>query len=308
MGNQLIQVDIISGFLGAGKTTLIQNIIGVGAHSGGLMILENEFGAIDVDGEVLEAAGVEVESIIAGCICCSGADVFINKLSEIASSYAPRQLIIEPTGIARLSDIRRIFQCKAVGRLYQLNRVVTVVDAVTYPIWIKVSKDFFNDQIRFSDLIYVSKVEDCMSQQVIELLSLIDTIHPGCPVSTDIHELLAYWNTGIKKKACSSMYLAPGKASGLFETFSIGYSEGFNHSSLLQLLDKVQEGVCGSVYRIKGCFQDETETGYTLDWVGNRYRLIPSGSVSNPSTRLCFIGSGLDRESLNDALEQIKIN
>ena len=74
------------------------------------MILENEFGAIDVDGEVLEAAGVEVESIIAGCICCSGADVFINKLSEIASSYAPRQLIIEPTGIARLSDIRRIFQ------------------------------------------------------------------------------------------------------------------------------------------------------------------------------------------------------
>ena len=110
MGNQLIQVDIISGFLGAGKTTLIQNIIGVGAHSGGLMILENEFGAIDVDGEVLEAAGVEVESIIAGCICCSGADVFINKLSEIASSYAPRQLIIEPTGIARLSDIRRIFQ------------------------------------------------------------------------------------------------------------------------------------------------------------------------------------------------------
>lgn len=80
-----------------------------------------------------------------------------------------------------------------------------------------------------------------MSQQVIELLSLIDTIHPGCPVSTDIHELLAYWNTGIKKKACSSMYLAPGKVSGLFETFSIGYSEGFNHSSLLQLLDKIQE-------------------------------------------------------------------
>lgn len=295
-----IQVDIVSGFLGAGKTTLIRRLIGEEACTDRLMLLENEFGVVNIDGEVLENTGVQVESILASCICCSGADTLIGKLTDIARTAAPRQLIVEPTGVAHLSDVRRIFHYPVIRDLYRIRRIVTVVDAANYLLWLRVSKTFFYDQIQFSDLLYVSKTDECPPEQVAGLLELLDAVHPDCPVFTELSYFLAAWNGETEKKTQQTVYYPqPGRHGGNFETLAVESSSAFNREGLLQLLDKVQEGAFGSVYRMKGSFQDETGTGFTLDWVGNRYQLIHTETNERPVTRLCVIGRDLDRNSLN---------
>lgn len=298
--HSLIEVDVVSGFLGAGKTTLIRRLIGEEVCTDRLMLLENEFGVVNIDGEVLAGTGVKVESILASCICCSGADTLIGKLTDIARTAAPRKLIVEPTGVAHLSDVRRIFHYPVVRDLYRIRRIVTVVDAANYLIWLRVSREFFYDQIQFSDLIYVSKADECPPEQVAGLLELLDAIHPGCPVFTEFSYLLAAWNSGVEKKTQPAVYYPqPGRHGGNFETLAIESPSGFHREGIRQLLDKVQEGAFGSVYRIKGSFQDDTGTGFTLDWVGNRYRLIQTETNERPATRLCIIGRDLDRNSLN---------
>ena len=155
-GNEMTKIDIISGFLGAGKTTLIQKLIKEVYAGKKVVLVENEFGEIGIDGGFLKDAGIVVNEINSGCICCTLQGDFRNALQEVVKKYAPDHIIIEPSGVGKLSDILAVV--KDVEGL-QLNSYSTVVDAKRCEIYHKNFKEFFDDQISTAACVILSRTQ-----------------------------------------------------------------------------------------------------------------------------------------------------
>ena len=155
-GNEMTKIDIISGFLGAGKTTLIQKLIKEVYAGKKVVLVENEFGEIGIDGGFLKDAGIVVNEINSGCICCTLQGDFRNALQEVVKKYDPDHIIIEPSGVGKLSDILAVV--KDVEGL-QLNSYSTVVDAKRCEIYHKNFKEFFDDQISTAACVILSRIQ-----------------------------------------------------------------------------------------------------------------------------------------------------
>ena len=155
-GNEMTKIDIISGFLGAGKTTLIQKLIKEVYAGKKVVLVENEFGEIGIDGGFLKDAGIVVNEINSGCICCTLQGDFRNALQEVVKKYNPDHIIIEPSGVGKLSDILAVV--KDVEGL-ELNSYSTVVDAKRCEIYHKNFKEFFDDQISTAACIILSRTQ-----------------------------------------------------------------------------------------------------------------------------------------------------
>ena len=155
-GNEMTKIDIISGFLGAGKTTLIQKLIKEVYTGKKVVLVENEFGEIGIDGGFLKDAGIVVNEINSGCICCTLQGDFRNALQEVVKKYDPDHIIIEPSGVGKLSDILAVV--KDVEGL-QLNSYSTVVDAKRCEIYHKNFKEFFDDQISTAACVILSRTQ-----------------------------------------------------------------------------------------------------------------------------------------------------
>ncbi len=155
-GNEMTKIDIISGFLGAGKTTLIQKLIKEVYAGKKVVLVENEFGEIGIDGGFLKDSGIVVNEINSGCICCTLQGDFRNALQEVVKKYDPDHIIIEPSGVGKLSDILAVV--KDVEGL-QLNSYSTVVDAKRCEIYHKNFKEFFDDQISTAACVILSRTQ-----------------------------------------------------------------------------------------------------------------------------------------------------
>ena len=155
-GNEMTKIDIISGFLGAGKTTLIQKLIKEVYAGKKVVLVENEFGEIGIDGGFLKDAGIVVNEINSGCICCTLQGDFRNALQEVVKKYNPDHIIIEPSGVGKLSDILAVV--KDVEGL-ELNSYSTVVDAKRCEIYHKNFKEFFDDQISTAACVILSRTQ-----------------------------------------------------------------------------------------------------------------------------------------------------
>ncbi len=155
-GNEMTKIDIISGFLGAGKTTLIQKLIKEVYAGKKVVLVENEFGEIGIDGGFLKDSGIVVNEINSGCICCTLQGDFRNALREVVKKYSPDHIIIEPSGVGKLSDILAVV--KDVEGL-QLNSYSTVVDAKRCEIYHKNFKEFFDDQISTAACVILSRTQ-----------------------------------------------------------------------------------------------------------------------------------------------------
>ncbi|MCM1349838.1 MAG: GTP-binding protein [Prevotella sp.] len=183
-----IKVDIISGFLGAGKTTLIKKLFETGFHNEKVVLIENEFGEIGIDGSFLKESGVNIKEINSGCICCSLVGDFSASMSEVISTYQPERIIIEPSGVGKLSDI-----VKAVEKLdlnLELNIVATVVDGGKCKVYMKNFGEFFNNQVSDAHIVVMSKVERLSNEKVVEAYELIKEKNPNCNVIlADLNEV-----------------------------------------------------------------------------------------------------------------------
>lgn len=175
------KINIISGFLGSGKTTFIKKIINEANDFFDTVIIENEFGEVSIDGNILEREGIKVKEINAGCICCSVSDDFSKTISEIKRVFDPEKIIIEPSGVGKLSEIMKI--CNSDKEKYIINNVVTVIDANRYFMHLTNFGEFYIDQIKNSKTIIFSRYTKAINNGI-NIDSIIESILEINPTAT----------------------------------------------------------------------------------------------------------------------------
>ena len=171
------KIDIISGFLGAGKTTLIKKLLTDAFKGEQVVLIENEFGEIGIDGGFLKEAGIEIREMNSGCICCSLVGDFGASLKEVISKYHPDRILIEPSGVGKLSDVIKAVQGVAEETGLVLNSYTTVVDAKKCKMYMRNFGEFFNNQVEYAGAIIMSRtdiVDEAKAQAAMELLREIN--------------------------------------------------------------------------------------------------------------------------------------
>ena len=185
----MTRVDIFSGFLGAGKTTLIKKLIAEAYNAEKLVLIENEFGEIGVDSTFLSEAGVQITEMNSGCICCSLVGDFGRALQKVIDDYAPERILIEPSGVGKLSDVIRAVKDIHSDEI-ELNSFTTVVDAKKCKMYMKNFGEFFNNQVEHAGTIILSHTAGMSEAKLAECVSLLREKNPDAViVTTDWNEL-----------------------------------------------------------------------------------------------------------------------
>lgn len=169
----MTKIDIVSGFLGAGKTTLIQKLLKEALADTKVVLIENEFGEIGIDGGFLKEAGIEIKEMNSGCICCSLVGDFGASLQEVLKTYEPERVLIEPSGVGKLSDVMKAVQNVTTDVEVQLNSAVAVVDASKCKMYIKNFGEFFVNQIEHAGTIILSRTGNLSEEKIKKAVELI---------------------------------------------------------------------------------------------------------------------------------------
>ncbi|MCD8009251.1 MAG: GTP-binding protein [Lachnospiraceae bacterium] len=186
----MTKVDIISGFLGAGKTTLIKKLLAEALQGEQVVLIENEFGEIGIDGGFLQDAGVEIREMNSGCICCSLVGDFGKSLEEVLHTYHPDRIIIEPSGVGKLSDVIVAVRNATAGEDVLLNSSVTVVDVSKCKMYMKNFGEFFNNQIESAGTVVLSRTGTCKAEKLDQALEMIRGLNAHATIVTTPWEQL----------------------------------------------------------------------------------------------------------------------
>ena len=227
----MTKIDIISGFLGAGKTTFIKKLLKEAIAGEKVVLIENEFGEIGIDGGFLKDSGIEIREMNSGCICCSLVGDFGRSLNEVLTKYTPDRVIIEPSGVGKLSDVMKAV-CDVAGEIdVVLNGSVTVVDAQKCKMYMKNFGEFFNNQIESAGTIVLSRTDVADADKVAQCVEMIREKNPKAAiVTTPIDKLTGEQLLEIIEKPTDDM------AEKLLE----GEKEGHHHHH-----DDDEECCCG---------------------------------------------------------------
>ena len=180
----MTKIDVVSGFLGAGKTTLIKKLLKEALDGSKTVLIENEFGEIGIDGGFLKEAGIEIKEMNSGCICCSLVGDFGASLKEVISTYTPERILIEPSGVGKLSDVLKAVEDVAAELDVQVNSAVAVVDASKAKMYIKNFGEFFINQIQFAGTIILTRTDKVKGEKLEECVQLIREHNPKATIIT----------------------------------------------------------------------------------------------------------------------------
>ena len=186
----MTKIDIISGFLGAGKTTVIKKLISEALNGEKLVLLENEFGEIGIDGSFMKDAGINVTEMNSGCICCSLVGDFNKALKMLIEQYAPERIIIEPSGVGKLSDVVAAVENVKKDEDIEISSKTAVVDASKCKMYIKNFGEFFNNQIESASAIILSRTQKLTDTKLKEAVELIREHNPHAPIITTPWDML----------------------------------------------------------------------------------------------------------------------
>lgn len=315
----LTRTDIFSGFLGAGKTTLIKKLIAEGYKGEKLVLIENEFGEIAIDGGFLKDSGVEITEMNSGCICCTLVGDFTKALSQVIADYSPDRIIIEPSGVGKLSDV-----AKAVAGVegIEIGSKVTLVDATKAKMYRRNFGEFFDDQIANADLVVLSRADMASPKQMETATAIVRELNAEASmITTPFNEISgadildAIENNGvhrtIQELAIESHFHCdcgcedePGHEHGhhadeVFGSWGFETARKFSEDEIAEILKELGDfEKYGTVLRAKG-FVDSTGA----DWIYFDY--VPDESnvrSGNPSVtgRVCVIGSNLNEDALKE--------
>ena len=315
----MVKVDIISGFLGAGKTTLIQKIFQSVLKNEKVVLIENEFGEIGIDGSFLKESGIQIKEINAGCICCSLVGDFESSMKEILTTYNPERIIIEPSGVGKLSDI-----INAVNKLkdqLEINILATVVDGVKTKMYLKNFGEFFNNQVEAADTIIVSKTDKLTEEKIDEVVKLIKQKNPQATIITtpikelDSNQLIHVLEnkTSLKDElleqtkhhheegcCCHEHHEHHHHADEVFASWGVETAKSISYNSLNKFLETLaNDESLGIIIRSKGILKaNDNEKWYYYDFVSGDYEI----RTGNPdfTGRIVVIGSKINEKKIEE--------
>lgn len=319
------KVDIFSGFLGAGKTTLIKKLLGESLHSEKVIIIENEFGEIGIDGTLLKSSNVEIKEINSGCICCTLVGDFKKAIEEVITQYTPDRIIIEPSGVGKLSDVIKACSNDKLKDLLKLNMVITVVDVLNYEIYLENFGEFYENQIKTAKTILLTRVEKSDNKNLELVIESLGKLNPKANIITTPIEKLhsniiinaaeedgafSLENTlkaSTKMTINSSMHrdncgCHPSSshshnANEIFQVWSTVTPKIYVKNDLEELLNTIfTNKEIGIILRGKGILQIENEEWVQFDYVPGEFKMKP---ISPDYTgRICIIGENLNKDTL----------
>ena len=180
----MTKIDIFSGFLGAGKTTLIKKLIAEAYSGEKLVLIENEFGEINIDGGFLKESGIQINELNAGCICCSLVGDFRAALQQVVEQYHPDRIVIEPSGVGKLSDVTRAVEGVAEHLDVQLNSFVTVADVNKVKMYMKNFGEFYDDQVSHASCIILSRTGNASEEKIAAAVAMLAEKNPTATIVT----------------------------------------------------------------------------------------------------------------------------
>ena len=324
----MTRIDIFSGFLGAGKTTLIRKLIAEAYQGEKQVLIENEFGEIAIDGGFLKDAGVEITEMNSGCICCTLVGDFTKALKKVMEDYAPDRIIIEPSGVGKLSDV-----AKAVSGVEgaEIGAKVTVVDAGKCRMYMRNFGEFFNDQVENADLIVMSRTDTASAEKILAATELLKGLNDHAGLITtpwsqisgvQIREAMD--KNGLQAEMerlahehehhhdhehehdehCSCGchdhdHEHHHHADEVFTSWGMETPRKFSQAEIQALLDALEnEAKYGAVLRAKGIVDASDGEWIYFDYVPGESD-IRRGSPA-VTGRFCVIGSGLKEDALKE--------
>lgn len=302
----MIKVDIISGFLGAGKTTFIKRMGRILGDSGErLVIIENEFGEAGIDGEILEMNGLVVYELSQGCICCTLKSDLNDTLVKIAETIAPDRVIIEPSGIFALSEIYDVFKNPDIQHRMQLNALITLVDSYQFLKQRKRYGFFFQNQIHHTKRVVLSKSEGLSRDGITEIVDAILEIEPDTSIHaapwskmTDSEFIDMVSGDQVPEGHVQSHFIVRHnlKKHKAFTSVSMKPLAVFSKDALSDALHKLSDPESyGSVLRAKG-FVDSTDGCLQFNFVDGCIDIEPVSGERE--TKICVIGENLNKYAL----------
>ena len=186
----MTKIDIFSGFLGAGKTTLIKKLIKESFAGQKVVLIENEFGEIGIDGGFLKESGIQINELNAGCICCSLVGDFRAALQQVVEQYHPDRIVIEPSGVGKLSDVTRAVEGVAEHLDVQLNSFVTVADVNKVKMYMKNFGEFYDDQISHASCIILSRTQTASEEKIAAAVAMLREKNPTATIVTTAWDAL----------------------------------------------------------------------------------------------------------------------
>ncbi|HSQ89307.1 GTP-binding protein [Romboutsia sp.] len=296
----MIKVDIISGFLGSGKTTLIKKLL----HSFNnekVVIIENEFGKIGIDGEIIKKDGFEVIELQNGCICCSIKLNFKDTILEIIKELNPDRIIIEPTGIGLLSEIIAMLNDCKIKESCVINSLITVVDGINYFDYIDSFGDFFEDQILNASMLIISKSQFIDDNILNDILNSLKNINKRAYIVSENWEDLSSKDiiNLLNGNVLSDLnYLHKKEINETMKgitSISIEPSDTYNIDELESIFENLKSERFGKVIRGKG-FLDSNNKLLEFNYINGHYTINESKIKTNP--KICIIGKNLKKDNI----------
>lgn len=295
-----MKVDIISGFLGAGKTSFINSYLPL--LDGKLALIENEFGDVSVDTDLI-MEDIPVKEIFAGCICCTLRGDFANGISEINENYKPDRIVIEPSGVGRLSDV--IQGIEDAGRItkidLEINRLISLVDVDTYWDYKENFGPFYLDQIENANIIFLSNLEEFSEEEVSNIAKDIALINKEAIIlssdyrTLDSEDLLAVIEDSKAGYLDKDTYSEAVAGDMIFSSFSID-SKNLSEDRLTECIKEIEKGKYGKVLRIKGFMNDGG--GKIVNYTPSKLNI--EKTEKEPDDLLVIIGTDLKRRSIKN--------
>lgn len=307
------KINIISGFLGSGKTTFIKKIINESPDFSKTVIIENEFGEVSIDGNLLSIDGINVREINAGCICCSVSDSFSKTILDIKEKINPDRIIIEPSGVGKLSEIIKI--CDENSDIFKINKIITILDATKYFMYLTNFGDFYVDQIKNSTIILFSRLKKASESgiNVNEIESSVREINSSLKIINrewnEIHsvdlldEFDLFRSFNMKNDhTCSHESCNCNShvhSSDDFTSITINVKTQFTEEELLSILQRFNNSPFGQIIRAKGSVRNTDNTVLNFDFVPDEIN-IDMVKKSGNENYVVVIGKKLFTENIKN--------
>ena len=325
----MTKIDIFSGFLGAGKTTLIKKLIQESFAGQQIVLIENEFGEIGIDGGFLQQSGIRINELNAGCICCSLVGDFRTALQQVVEQYHPDRILIEPSGVGKLSDVTRAVEGVAEHLDVELNSFVTVADVNKVKLYMKNFGEFYDDQVSHASCILLSRTQTAPEDKVAAAVALLRQKNPTATiVTTDWNNLtgeqiLKAMSTQSDFKAelvamaaqanaahehehehhhhdhdgeCCCGHHHDHHADEVFTSWGVETARRFSKAEIEHALEELDSGKYGMILRSKGIVDGGADGWLEFDYVPGEHEVRAHNA--DIGGKLVVIGSKLDEAAI----------